>query len=321
MNQQSVYQKIVNEPQSVSWLDLLKESFTAHSKKDYSQALQAGTLPSTASRSNPLGSWRLPFLWWPLAKYGIILILGMYGILYTLIAFDLSITNSLVVMSTIIPPIVIPLVIMILLWELNVPQDVSLFEMGAMFVAGGVLTFVFTSLMFQVVKESGAVYAGLREEPGKLAASLAIMFYLQYGKRKKINGFTGLMVGAAVGAAFSGFESVTYAMNALNNSHSWEQMAYVQLLRAVYAIAGHITYCVPYSVAIGLNTQKGQITLKSLLHPLTLFAFALSVGMHTMWNSTNVEMIQVALSFAGLFILQFWFRQCLVQYIGTRGNR
>ncbi len=314
MNQQKTYQKIISEPAAVTWLDLLQGSFTNHSKRDYARAMQAGTIPSAVDRNNPLGSWRLPFLWWPLAKFSILLILGMYGLLYMLFSFGFSVSNTLGNMTMIIPPILIPLVILVFLWELNIPQDVSLMEMAAMFVVGGVLTFAANSLLFLVVTERSAVYAGLREEPAKLAASLAILLYLQQGRNRRINGFTGLMVGAAVGAAFSGFESVSYA---INFSDSFEQMLNVQLTRALYAMGGHIAYCVPYSAAIGLKSKDGKITLMSIISPLTLFAFALSVGMHTMWNATNVTLIHSLLTIAGFFILQFWFRQCLVEYIGS----
>lgn len=308
MNYTEFVREVQKKDPGITWKDILEESFRKHSRQDMEKAMQTSP-PIPAQRM--WQSWQRPWLWWVFAKYGLSLVAILYGLFYCCAFFLNGVTESLVHMVMIIPPIVIPFIIMVLLWELNVPRNISFMELLGYFLFGGILTFAINTLFFIPFPSSmPSFYAALREEPAKLAASLLLLVYAQKVQKKDICGLTGLVIGAAVGAAFSGFESVSYAINSSGNTQS---MIDVQLLRALLALGGHITYCMPYVTAIALHMEKGKLTLKSFFNPMAIGAFAFSVLLHAIWNGSGSFLIQLIIVASSIFILLYWVKAALHQ--------
>lgn len=313
MGNSEFFREVRKEDSSITWKDIFSDSFRKHSKADMEYAMQTGTLARQVPEGRMLQTWNKPWLWWTAAKYGLGLMFGLYAIYYMCAFFLGAVSNSLGNMVMIIPPVVIPLIIMILLWELNVPQNISLMDLLAFFLVGGIACFAINSAMFIPVPSGlPSYFAAVREEPSKLGASLLILFYIERVQKKKIYGLTGLVVGAAVGAAFSGIESVSYA---INYSGSAATMIDVQLTRALLALGGHITYCVPYATAIALKAKHGKITAGSIFNPMTGGAFLFSVGLHAIWNGSGSSLIQMIIVFGSLFILLYWVKKAMQQIV------
>ncbi len=304
MKTRDLFSESMKEKSSLKWKDILSQSFVKHSQLDIEQMMQVGTLSRKVPESQMLQTWHRPWLWWTVAKYGLALVAVLYVLLFVLSNF-FALSNSLFNMAMIIPPIVVPAIIMIFLWELNVPQNISFMQLWIYFLVAGIINFAVTSILF-LVWDTGlpASYAAFREEPAKLMAALAILFYLQKVKKQKIYGITGLVVGGISGTAFSAIESVSYA---INNSGTAESMVYVQILRSVLALGGHIVWCAAYTTAITMKNQNGKITAKSFLNPMFLGSFALSVALHYTWNSSGL-IVNFALMAANVAILLYWIR-------------
>jgi len=307
------FREVRKEDSSITWKDIFSDSFRKHSKADMEYAMQTGTLARQVPEGRMLQTWNKPWLWWQAAKYGLGLMFGLYAVFYMCAFFLGAVSNSLGNMVMIIPPVVIPLIILILLWELNVPQNISLMDLLAFFLVGGIACFAINSAMF-LPFPSGlpSYFAAVREEPSKLGAALLILLYIERVQKKKIYGMTGLVVGAAVGAAFSGIESVSYA---INYSDSAAVMIDVQLTRALLALGGHITYCVPYATAIALKAKNGRITASSIFNPMTIGAFLFSVGLHAIWNGSGSSLIQWIIVGGSLFILLYWVKKSMQQMV------
>lgn len=319
MENREFFREIQKDGSSITWKDIFSDSFRKHSKADMEYAMQTGTLARQVPEGRMLKTWSKPWLWWQTAKYGIGLMLGLYAVFYLCIFFLGAVSNSLGNMVMIIPPVVIPLIIMILLWELNVPQNISLMDLLAFFLVGGIACFAINSAMF-LPFPSGlpSYFAAVREEPSKLGAALLILMYIERVQKKKIYGLTGLVVGAAVGAAFSGIESVSYA---INYSDSAAVMIDVQLTRALLALGGHITYCVPYATAIALKAKNGKITASSIFNPMTIGAFLFSVALHAIWNGSGSTLVQLIIVAGSLFLLLYWVKKAMQQMVRICTNR
>lgn len=111
----------------------------------------------------------------------------------------------------------IPLATVILVFDLNVPRNVS-FNRVLMLVASGGVVSLFVSLVgFSVSKLDwlGASSAGIVEEIGKL---LGVILVARSFKGKYI--LNGLLFGASVGAGFACVESAGYAFDFLQRSKS-----------------------------------------------------------------------------------------------------
>lgn len=319
MGNTQFFKKASEENPVISWKDLFSESFVKHSRADREYAMQVGTMARQVSEANMLESWHRPWLWWSAAKYGLALVGVLYAAFYICMFFLDGVAVSLLHMVMIIPPVVIPLIILIFMWEMNIPQNISLMELLSYFLAGGILSFAINTVFFlPFPNHLPSYYAALREEPGKLGAALLILLYMERVQKKKMYGFTGIVVGAVVGAAFSGIESVSYAINYSGNIAN---MIDVQITRALLALGGHITYCLPYVTAIALGAENGKLTAKCFLNPGFFGSFLFSVVLHAIWNGCGSQMIQVGIVIASPFILLYWIKKALKEIVGICGQK
>ena len=149
--------------------------------------------------------------------------------------------------------------------------------------------------MFIIPGEWHASFAAFREEPAKLIAVILIFFY--YQKTRKIYGLSGLVIGAAIGAGFGAFESMTYALNISSDILNQGVGALIQnqIQRGLFSLGGHILFCVPYAAELALNTKKEKIKAESFLNKSFMGAFGFSILCHFLWNGYFFENFQYIL--------------------------
>lgn len=217
------YRQVKSGGDEITWKDIFSECRRKHTRQELEYALSAGTSMNQVSEADMLKKWQKPWVFYPLLKGGLLLVFLTYLILFATIFITGIVTTGLVDMVMIIPPIVIPFILLIFIWELNIPKNISIYELLAYFVFGGLLSFALTAFMYVFVGDGPGIFAAstaaLREEPAKLFA--AVILLLLFPKNKKIYGLTGLVVGAAVGAGFGGFESVEYAFMIQGEGFCW----------------------------------------------------------------------------------------------------
>ena len=310
MGNSHFFTEAVKRHPKIGWREIFSESFVRHSKADRELALQTGTTHRLVPESRMLSTWHKPWLWWQAAKAALGIIALLYAMVFLCEVMRIGTLEVLHDMLTIIPPLLFPMVILVFFWEMNIPQNISLGDILAFYLAAAIISFGVTAIAFQFVSEGPAKYAALREEPAKLVACVAILWYIQTKQKKKIYGMTGLLVGAVVGAAFSGIESVSYALNA---GDTVDSIVRNQLLRGVFSIAGHIAYAVPYSCAIALHADKGRIRANSVICVETVVALGLSTALHWLWNSSTDYFLPIALCCAAPFRYIYWIRKGLNQ--------
>lgn len=298
----TLYEKIVQAPEKIRWRDILSDCYKKHTRQDIDYAFIAGTAVDQVNESNMLMKWQRPWLFYRAGIAAVALILLMLG-LQLVLTLTIGYAGTYAYIYSLIVPLLVPVVLMLFFWEMNVPRNLSVIDLCVSFLVGAAVCFFGTFMMSMVFPEmyvdldflmpgltehlmlNGislelASSAALREEPGKLLAVVLILAIWGRKSGKKIYGFTGLAVGAAVGAAFSGYESIVYALN---------YGADIVLLRAGLAVAGHVLFCAPYGAALALHMENGKIRLKSFLNRDFLTAFIVSVLMHAIWNSDIAE--------------------------------
>lgn len=307
----SFYREAQKDSNKITWKEILSECTKKHSKKELEYAMTAGTSLNTATEADMLDKWRKPWVFLRLLIGGLIL-LGLLYVFYFGAAFLVgSVSNSLDTMTTILPPIVIPFILMIFIWELNIPRNISIYQLLIYLVVGGMLCFLVNSVFLQIIPSGPDIFehstAAFREEPAKLIASLIFLILFARSKDKKVYGLTGLVIGAAVGSGFSAFESITYS---LNNGLA------TQFVRIIYAIGGHTVYCAPYVGAIALHTKNNKITTESFLNSDFLGTFCLSMAIHFIWNADIGGIIKnVVLIVISWIELLYITRKCLQQAV------
>lgn len=313
VTQSALYQKIITTPKQISWKDIFGDSSRKRSQQDTDFAIIAGTtLDTVNSEVGMLQKWQKPWLYRRVLIAGLILsavTLGAVAMVFLLVGYcAFPALNLLMIM---IPPCVVPVTLMVFFWEMNAPRDISLVQMIGYFFTGGILSIMLTVLLNIVLP--GAIVAAITEEPAKLIISV---FFLRriYKKRGTVYGFTGLAVGAAVGAGFGAFESAQYAYNCLPMVDADGLTVPVMLItfsslipvlvniiiRSIFALCGHVLYCAPYACIAALNMEKNGKALSSIKSPAFWGVFAISFFCHVFWN------ILAGWLTAAVFIVLLW---------------
>lgn len=177
-----------------------------------------------------------------------------------------------------------PLAAVLFYFEMNVPRNVSLYQVMKMILVGGIISLIVSLFGFQfagsLIPKLGASVAGLIEEPGKLAALLIIANNPRF--RWTLN---GLLFGGAVGAGFAGFESAGYALNTMLKSGTVDEMLSNITLRGLLAPGGHVAWAALYGAALWKVKGDRPFTPSMLMETAFLRVFAFSVVLHMLWNS------------------------------------
>ena len=272
MGYTTFYDNLERRPDAITWKDIFSEFHKKHTKKDMAYAMLAGTSLDQANESNMLIKWEKPWLFWRVFLIGLFVISVIYLMMFAAIQLSggsgfstLPVFNLTFIF---IPPLIFPLVVMIFFWELNIPRNISVYQMLLYFLVGDLLSLILTIFLDQYVPVGPAAFAPFSEEPGKLLAAIFILWILSRKSGMKIYGLTGLAVGAAVGAGFGGFESVQYAYSSVAdilyeygipvfviNIDLFQVAMESQFIRGVYAIGGHTVFCAPYAAAFALHMK------------------------------------------------------------------
>lgn len=162
------FRKAYSNASEITWKDVFSDFRHPHTKKDFDYALLAGTSLDTATEADMLTKWNKPWIFYPILKGGIILIILLYLFKFLSNMYFNGGTGEYI-MTLIIPPFVVPVVLLVFIWELNIPRNISIYEVLGYSVIGGLLSFFVTSIMLLFISEElPAGFAAFREEPAKL---------------------------------------------------------------------------------------------------------------------------------------------------------
>ncbi|HYU33747.1 MAG TPA: PrsW family glutamic-type intramembrane protease [Thermoanaerobaculia bacterium] len=266
-----------------------------------------GTETTTPALATIPSGWPTPRVFWRI----------FFGALatYLLMLFGLrqfENTNFLPGMI-VVGSFIVPLSVVILFFELNVPRNVSIYQVGKMILLGGALGLVVTMVVGLVIPSGVgnvflAMLTGVVEELGKALVLLIIVGAVRY--RFQLN---GLLLGAAVGAGFAGFESAGYAFNdALAAAFQTQQLAAVTssatgsiLIRGLLAPGGHVIWAAMVGSALWKVKGDRPFQVPMLFHPLVIRRWLVAVVLHGLWD-TNVWLVPDLLKDAVLLIVGWY---------------
>jgi RsiW-degrading membrane proteinase PrsW (M82 family) len=191
----------------------------------------------------------------------------------------------------------VPLATLIFFFEMNAPQNVSLYHVLRLLMLGGLLSIASSLLLFDLTVLDdwiGAPSAGVIEEIGKLAAVIWLTRKMDPKRYPYI--LNGLLFGAAVGTGFAAFESAGYALMITLQEQSAAAGNFNIVLRGILAPFGHVVWTAIAAGALWSVKQDQPFRFGMLFQrrPLTLLLAVMAL--HFTWN----------LPFAGPFLLKYW---------------
>lgn len=257
----------------MSLKDIFSETFKKHTPEEKARVLIAGTPLTTPAEAEMLAGWQKPFLFFRFFLYcGIVLALG-YGI-YTQFSHPGGMFLMLVVMAG-----WVNISLLLLAWEMNVPRNISLYEILGVCAIGGAMSIIATLFFEEFDTSTGAQWAPLTEEPAK-----ALIVYLLLMKKDRKYILNGMLLGMAVGVGFAVIETLFY-----NFRYTYEKgLAYglvVACARAMTAIDGHGIWAALEGGGLMLAKGNEKIKPAHLVKPPFLISFGISFVMHYLHNS------------------------------------
>lgn len=294
--------------------DIFSDVFEPHTPEETARVFIAGTELTTPRESEMLSGWQKPFLFARFFGFtGIVLIL--FYILAT--SFDHATGKVLVL---ILLPLLVPVSVLLLTWEMNVPRDISLMEVIKMVALGGVLSMMANFVLQIMGVNPSTTWFGLVEEPAKL---IIIILMLKQRDHKYI--LDGALIGMAVGTGFAVVETLEYvwsaftmaaatnslnlmldvlrqpgvtlgaAVQALNDNlgtvkylamdAGFEDGLYVAVVRSINGISGHGLYAALYGGGLLMAKGSDDFAFGHLFQMDHLKYFAAAVLLHAVNNS------------------------------------
>lgn len=285
---------------SMTLKDIFSDVTRKHTPEESARVLIAGTSLTTPDEADMLAGWQKPFLF---ARFGLVTLICM--VMFGLLGGMAQGANDafLLCMS-----FMIPMVLLILTWEMNIPRSISLMEVLKVVAIGGGLSLIFAIAMFMLNLTEGFFNAPIAEEPAKFAV---VYILLKRKNRKYI--LEGMLLGMAVGTGFAVVETFGYIMGsardglidacmyAFNNSldvtygelysASHQEGLRVAVLRAFNAFAGHGFYAALYSGGLMIAKGAEPVNPKHLLSKSFLICFAISCVLHGLNNAPITSVI------------------------------
>ena len=148
----TLYEKIIQAPDTIQWRDILSDARKKHEKRDTEYALITGTSLDSANTQNMLQKWQKPWLFYRMTLAGVVLMALMYGLQYLLkLLFGGEVGYGSII--AFIVPMIFPLILMVFFWELNIPRNISVIELLGIFLCGAVFCFFVTFVLFLVIPD------------------------------------------------------------------------------------------------------------------------------------------------------------------------
>jgi len=237
----------------------------------------------------------------------------LYSVFYFTGQQEMNLLPALIFMGA----FAMPLASLVFMFEMNTPRNVSVIQLGKLFLVGGVVGLCMAILEYQV--KAIANLPGPIEESSKLLAVILVMYGARgAGYKFELN---GILFGCAVGAGFACFETSGYALfsasggfvsvlqsetiqavlkfgqgqltqaqalAAVNQATADAVKSMVGLLELRGALApfGHVVWTAIAAGAFWRVKQEKPASLSMLADTRFLMAFLIPVLMHTLWDIT-----------------------------------
>lgn len=263
----------ISQPLEIPFKEVFSHVFTKHTEEEGEKLFLVGTSETTPNIENVLDSWPKP---WLFARIFLII-----GFLYIglFIGFEIFDNANFFPGLIMVGSFIVPLTILIFFWEMNAPQNISIYRIIKILFIGGIMSLVTAVFFYKNIGDSTSVIMiGIVEEVAKL---FVILWFMKDRKYTYI--LNGVLIGAAVGTGFAAFESAGYALRSVLLS-DFDTMYYTIFWRGVLSPGGHIVWAALTGGAVCLVRGARPFQFIMLFNTRFLRIFMMVVAMHAVWD-------------------------------------
>jgi RsiW-degrading membrane proteinase PrsW (M82 family) len=271
--------------------ELFAQVFKKHHDEEVESLFTVGTRATTPPVMSLETNWPQPWMFLRALLFAILLYGGFHFL------WNVFHNENLLPGLILTGSFAVPIATLVFFFEMNVPRNISLYQIVKLVLLGGMASLAISLLLFDLTSLQsvfGASSAGIVEEAGKLLA----LVWLAGRTNSERYRFTlnGLLFGAAVGTGFAAFESAGYAFR-VGLHLSLDAMFDNITMRGVLAPAGHIVWTALAGAALWKVKRNRTFAWNFLSDATFLRVFALVAGLHFIWN------LPIELPFYGKFII------------------
>lgn len=275
---------------------LLAGVFKRRSRDEVEMYFLCGGPQTTPEVKDVPTEWPRPWYFWRLLVFGT-LVFGGFQFGWEHFR-NLKLLPGLIIVGA----FVVPLACGILFFEFNVLRNISLYQELKYIMAGGILSLLAALFLFQFsgLNETflGTTSAGIVEETAKLLTAV-LLIRGQKGKHWILN---GMVVGAAVGVGFAGFETAGYIFELSTDTRSMNEILFE---RAVCAPFCHVVWTAATAGAFWRVQRNRPFSVGILFDGRFLRVFGFVVLLHMFWNTNLLWSMQ------GYSLIYGWIISCL----------
>ncbi len=268
----------VERLEGFSLKELFGEVFRKHTREEVEEYFTVGTTATTPRIEDVDTTWPRPWVFFKTFLGALVIY-----ILFVMGWNEYENTN-LIPGLIMVGSFAVPFATLIFFVEVNVRQNVSLYQVIRLLFMGGILSLIISLVLSEITDRFdldwlGASIAGLVEEPGKLLAVLTVAGLPKYKYR-----LNGLLFGAAIGTGFAAFESAGYALN-FGLSDGADSMKNVIMIRGMLSPFGHIAWTAMSCAALWRVKGERRFCFSMVTDPRFLRIFGIAIVLHMVWNS------------------------------------
>ncbi len=270
--------------------EMFADATKKHSDEDVERYFTVGTPETTPSLQQIDASWPRPWMFLRVFALSLVLYLGF---VYTWEKFD---NENLIPGLIMIGAVAVPLSLLVFFFEVNVPRNVSLYQVIKLLLVGGLLSIAVALVFFDVTHLDnwlGAASAGIIEETAKALTLLLVVRKPRY--RWTLN---GLLLGATVGTGFAVFESAGYALRIGLENGGPAMLANIQQRGFLSILGGHVLWTGLVGAALWRVRGDRPFRKEMWFDPRFLRVLVICMLMHMLWNFDGLS-----LPFDGKYIL------------------
>jgi RsiW-degrading membrane proteinase PrsW (M82 family) len=269
----------IEKPREWSARDMLSEVSKRHDDDEIEAYFTVGTTFSTPSLSEIDTRWPKP---WVFLRVCFLSLALYWGFNFAWNTFqNVNLIPGLIMIGS----VAVPLSLLIFFLEVNVPRNISLYQIIKLLLTGGLVSIVVSLFLFDWTRGLsnwlGAASAGIIEETGKVLTLLLVIRKPRF--RWTLN---GLLLGATVGTGFAVFESAGYALRAALSDGGIAAMRDVIFQRGVLTIlGGHVLWSGLAGAALWRVRDDQPFSREMLWDPRFLRVLAICMVLHMLWNT------------------------------------
>ena len=247
------------------WSKIFSGFNAAKTKEEKERQIMSGLPGNVPYESDMIKEWQPPFLFYKFFIYCIVMMILILASSYLYGFGDMLLVSVI--------PYMIPLIMLIFMWELNIPRNISILDVFYIAAFSGIICFM---VIFFISDITGMDYNDVSSFTMPLLSEISQLLLICIFLRKKSRGYglNGVLIGAAVGAGYSILKTASDLFYVAEYIGMLDGVMGIVLVRIIMVLGGNIVWMAAVGGALAL--AKGKEPLKGRHLGNSLFIICLT---------------------------------------------